>query len=112
MRKNYLDNLRNMMILLLFPVHTFMIWNNFGMKFYIWDYPNKLLSTLIVIVNPWFMPLLFAIAGISARYSLMKRSKINFFIERVKKLLIPFVIGLVFFVPVPTQILLHIFLHI
>ena len=30
MRKHYLDNLRTIMILLLFPVHTFMIWNNYG----------------------------------------------------------------------------------
>lgn len=29
-RKHYIDNLRNMTILLLFPVHTFMIWNDFG----------------------------------------------------------------------------------
>ncbi len=36
MRKHYLDNLRTVMILLLFPVHTFMIWNNYGTKFYVW----------------------------------------------------------------------------
>ena len=35
-RKHYIDNLRNLAILLLFPVHTFMIWNNFGSRFYIW----------------------------------------------------------------------------
>jgi glucans biosynthesis protein C len=102
MRKNYLDNLRNMMILLLFPVHTFMIWNNFGRKFYIWAGADKILSTLIVAVNPWFMPLLFAVAGISARYSLLKRSKKEFLVERVKKLLVPFITGLVFLVPVQT----------
>lgn len=36
-RKHYIDNLRNLAILLLFPVHTFMIWNNFGSRFYIWQ---------------------------------------------------------------------------
>jgi glucans biosynthesis protein C len=102
MRKNYLDNVRNIVILLLFPVHTFMVWNNFGSRFYIWAGANKILSTLIVAVNPWFMPLLFAVAGISARYSLQKRSKKEFFAERVKKLLIPFIAGLVLLVPVQT----------
>lgn len=102
MRKNYLDNVRNIVILLLFPVHTFMVWNNFGSRFYIWAGANKILSTLIVAVNPWFMPLLFVIAGISARYSLQKRSKKEFFAERVKKLLLPFITGLVFLVPVQT----------
>ena len=70
MRKNYIDNLRNYAILLLFPVHTFMIWNNFGSRFYVWMGENRLLSTLIVLVNPWFMPLLFVLAGMSARYAL------------------------------------------
>lgn len=90
MRKHYIDNLRNMTILLLFPVHTFMIWNDFGSRFYIWQGENRLLSTLIVLVNPWFMPLLFVIAGMSARYALEKRSGKDYVIQRVHKLLIPY----------------------
>ena len=102
MRKHYIDNLRNLTILLLFPVHTFMIWNDFGSKFYVWQGENKLLSTLIVLVNPWFMPLLFVLAGMSARYSLKKRSNKEFVIQRVHKLLIPFLCGLVLLVPIQT----------
>lgn len=90
------------MILLLFPVHTFMIWNDFGTKFYVWNGENKLLSTLIVLVNPWFMSLLFVIAGICARYSLEKRSAKEFVYERISKLLIPFVSGMIFLVPIQT----------
>lgn len=90
MRKHYIDNLRNMTILLLFPVHTFMVWNDFGSRFYIWQGENRLLSTLIVLVNPWFMPLLFVIAGMSARYALEKRSGKDYVIQRVHKLLIPY----------------------
>lgn len=102
MRKYYLDNLRNFTILLLFPVHTFMIWNDFGLKFYVWGGENRVISTLIVLINPWFMPLLFVIAGISARYSLKKRSVREFCRERVNKLLVPFVAGTVLLVPVQT----------
>lgn len=102
MRKNYLDNLRNLVILLLFPVHTFMVWNDFGLKFYIWGGENKVLSTLIVLVNPWFMPLLFVIAGISARFSLEKRTVKEFCRERVNKLLIPFIAGTILLVPIQT----------
>ncbi len=36
-RKHYIDNLRNITILLLFPVHTFMIWNDFGSGCIIWE---------------------------------------------------------------------------
>ncbi len=102
MRRNYIDNLRNLTILLLFPVHTFMIWNNFGSSFYIWLGESKILSTLIVLVNPWFMPILFVLSGMSARYALEKRSTKEFVIQRVNKLLIPFIGGMVFLVPFQT----------
>lgn len=102
MRKCYIDNIRNGVILLLFPVHTFMIWNDFGKGFYIWAGESRILSTLIVLVNPWFMPVLFVLAGISARYSLQKRSAREFTIERIRRLLVPFLGGLVLLVPFQT----------
>lgn len=101
-RKNYIDNLRNLTILLLFPVHTFMIWNDFGSRFYIWQGENKILSTLIVLVNPWFMPILFVLAGMSARYALEKRTYREFIIQRVSKLLLPFIVGMILLVPFQT----------
>ncbi len=102
MRKHYIDNLRNMTILLLFPVHTFMIWNDFGSGFYVWLGENRILSTLIVLVNPWFMPLLFVLAGMSARYALEKRTVKEFVFQRIDKLLIPFIAGILLFVPFQT----------
>lgn len=101
-RDHYIDNLRSISILLLFPVHTFMIWNNFGSGFYVWLEENKIYSTLIVLINPWFMPLLFLLAGISARLSLEKRTTKEFVIQRINKLLIPFIAGMVFLVPIQT----------
>lgn len=101
-RKHYIDNLRNLTILLLFPVHTFMIWNNFGSRFYIWQGESKIISTLIVLVNPWFMPILFVLAGMSARYALQKRTTKEFIMQRISKLLIPFVSGLILLVPFQT----------
>ena len=52
MRKHYIDNIRIIIILMLFPYHTFMIWNNYGTKFYVWGGNNNILSTLIVLVAP------------------------------------------------------------
>ncbi len=101
-RNHYIDNLRSISILLLFPVHTFMIWNNFGSGFYIWLGESKIYSTLIVLINPWFMPLLFLLAGISAKLSLEKRTVKEFIKQRINKLLIPFVSGMVFLVPIQT----------
>ena len=101
-RKAYIDNLRNLTILLLFPVHTFMIWNDFGSGFYIWQGENRILSTLIVLVNPWFMPILFVLAGISAGYALKKYTVKEFIRHRTVKLLVPFLLGLVILVPFQT----------
>jgi len=98
-RKYYIDNLRNSTILLLFPVHTFMVWNDFGSRFYIWQEENKILSTCIVLVTPWFMPLLFVLAGMSARYALEKKTNKMFCLQRAGRLMVPFVFGLIVLVP-------------
>ena len=102
MRKHYIDNIRIMIILMLIPYHTFMIWNNYGTKFYVWGGNNNILSTLIVLVAPWFMPILFVIAGISTRYSLKKRSTKAYIKERIQKLLVPFICGTILLVPFQT----------
>lgn len=102
MRKHYLDNIRSIIILLLFPYHTFMVWNNYGTKFYIWGGDNNILSSLIVLVGSWFMPVLFVIAGMSTRYSLEKRNSKEFIEERIKKIFIPFVTSLILFIPFQT----------
>ncbi len=102
MRKHYLDNIRIIIILFLIPYHTLMIWNNFGSKFYIWDGNNKILSSIIVLLSSWIMPVLFVIAGISSRYSLEKRDTKNFLKERIRKLLLPLISGLVLLIPFQT----------
>ncbi len=93
MRKYYLDNIRTIIILLLFPIHTFMIWNDFGIKYYIWGGNSRIISSIIVFFNPWIMPVLFLIAGMSMRYSLEKRSKKEYVKERCNKLLLPIISG-------------------
>lgn len=110
-RKHDIDNLRSLAILLLFPVHTFMIWNDFGTKFYIWVADNRIFSTAIVLINPWFMPLLFVLAGMSARYALHKRTVREFVMQRVRKLLIPFLCGMVMLVPFQTYYARKYFQH-
>lgn len=95
LRKNYIDNLRWGCILLLIPFHAAMAWNSWGEGNYIWFNSNKCLSTFIMFISPWYMPLLFILAGMSAKYSLNKRTESDFIKERIKKLLIPFFIGMV-----------------
>ena len=101
-RNYYLDYLRIISILLLFPVHTLMVWNDYGQKFYVWGGNNRVLSSLIILINPWFMPILFVIAGMCARYSLENRTTKQFIVERVKKLFVPLVSGVILLVPFQT----------
>lgn len=104
MRKNFIDNIRIICIMLLFPFHTCMIYNNWGEIYYITGKPYSLPSYFVSIVYPWWMTLLFTIAGISSFYAFKKRSIQQYTYERVKKLLIPLLVGLVLIVPIQSYI--------
>jgi len=56
----------------------------------------------IVAVSPWFMPLLFVIAGISSTYALNKRTNRAYIKERIYKLFIPLIAGILLAVPAQT----------
>lgn len=101
MRKHYIDNIRTLGILLLFPFHTCRIFNSFE-TFYVVGKPNIICDTFISISTEWFMPLLFAITGISASLALAKCSTKQFVKERFSKLFIPFIFGVILTVPIQT----------
>ncbi len=100
MRKHYIDNLRWITLLLLIPYHTAMAWNVWNEPNYIFFEPNRLISSIVVFFSPFFMPLLFVLAGISTKYALRKRTGREYLAERAKKLLVPFVFGTVVLMPV------------
>lgn len=104
MRKHYIDNLRWITLILLIPYHAAMAWNIWGEPNYIFFEGNKIISSTVVFLSPYFMPVMFLIAGISARLSLQKRTVRQYISERFKKLLIPFVFGTVFIMPLMTYI--------
>ncbi len=99
MRKHFIDNLRWIVILLLIPYHAAQSFNTWGELNYICFSPNKILSSFIVFLSPYYMPLMFLLAGMSTKYALKKRSYKQFLLERIKRLLIPFVFGTLAFCP-------------
>jgi len=103
-RKHYLDNLRAFTIVLLFPFHIFMIYNNWGEAFYLHGKDILITSVFNIIASFWMMPLLFAVAGISSRYALEKRSAGEYTKERVSKLLIPLIFGVLLVIPIQPYI--------
>lgn len=102
MRKNYIDNLRWMAILLLIPYHAAMAWNVWQEPNYIFFDGNQIISSIIVFLSPYFIPLLFLLAGISTKFALEKRTVKQYFSDRAKKLLVPFIFGTLFLMPIMT----------
>lgn len=99
MRRNEIDWIRNIGVLLLFMFHTASIFTYYE-PWYIWSESKSWLATIIFILCiPWHMPVLFFLAGASTRFSLSSRSGKKYIGERVKRLLIPFVLGMLILVP-------------
>jgi hypothetical protein len=99
MRKFFIDNLRWMIIVLLIPYHAAQAFNTWGELNYITFSPNRPISSLIVFLSPYYMPLMFLLAGMSTNYALKKRTYRQFVLERIKRLLVPFVFGTIFLCP-------------
>jgi fucose 4-O-acetylase-like acetyltransferase len=101
-RKHWIDNLRWVTVLLVLFYHVFYFYNNkgvFGGIGGFGTYPEckQYQDVVMYILYPWFMPLLFLLAGVSARYALQKQSAKEWFKVRTRKLLVPGTIGLFVF---------------
>lgn len=95
MRKTYLDTVRWATVLLVLVYHVCYIFNGVGVPGGIPGAESiPALDAAASMVYPWFMALLFVVAGISARYSLQKRTARQFLKERAVKLLVPSTLGL------------------
>ena len=102
MRKHWMDNLRWVTVLLVLFYHVIYFYNNkgvFGGIGGFGEYPQvpQYQDVVMYILYPFFMPLLFLLAGISARYALEKKSAKEWFKARTRKLLVPGTIGLFVF---------------
>lgn len=99
MRRHWIDNLRWVTVLLVLLYHVIYFYNNKGVFGGIGGFGDgpQYQDVIMYILYPWFMPLLFLLAGISARYALDKHSAKEWFKARTRKLLVPGTIGLFVF---------------
>lgn len=95
-RKIYLDNLRILTVLLVMIYHVFYLFNGVGVLggFSVED-SIGLFDSFCTLVYPWFMILLFCIAGICAKYSILRRGAKKFIKERATKLIVPSTLGII-----------------
>lgn len=94
MRKHYLDNIRWATVLLVLAYHVCYLFNGVRVFGAVPGAKNiPLFDYLACAVYPWFMALLFVIAGMSARYALQGQTGKAFLKKRAVKLLAPSLLG-------------------
>ncbi len=97
MRRHDLDWLRVLVFALLIFYHV-------GMLFVPWGFHiknNSIYEWLFYpmwFLNQWRLPILFVISGMGTYYALQKRTAVQFSLERIKRLLLPLVFGMLFIV--------------
>ena len=95
MRKLFLDNIRWITVLIVLLYHVLWIFNSLGILGGVGKLrDNQPWDFLCTIIYPWFMILLFLIAGISAKYALNKQTDNIFIKNKIDKLLVPSTLGI------------------
>jgi surface polysaccharide O-acyltransferase-like enzyme len=102
-RRPELDALRLLVIFGLIPIHAAYIFTDL-FDFYVRTPTPNTALTVFVLMAFWAMPLLFMTSGMTLSHALRKRSPAAFVVERTKRLLVPFIFGVVVVIPPLTYI--------
>ncbi|EOS77106.1 hypothetical protein C819_01132 [Lachnospiraceae bacterium 10-1] len=98
MRKYYIDNIRWITIILVVIYHVIYMFNGIATAGVTGPFHEKQYQDSIqYILYPWFMILLFILAGMNSRYYLENHTIKEFVRSRTRKLLVPSTIGLLVF---------------
>jgi glucans biosynthesis protein C len=98
-RRHEIDVLRALATLLLIVFHTGMVFTTFDV-FHIQNADrNDFIAEILAFIHQWHMPLFFLLAGMSAWYALSRRTAREFRVERVKRLFVPLVFGVLVIIP-------------
>jgi glucan biosynthesis protein C len=105
-RRIYLDLWRVALVFGLIFFHTARIFDTLPLPEGVKNEPGSLTATLLVaFFSLWGIPLMMAISGFTLWHSLRKRTGTIFLRERVQRLLVPFVFGVLAIVPL--QVYFH-----
>jgi glucan biosynthesis protein C len=97
-RLHYLDWLRVLAILMVFLFHAVHVFDEGG-----WHIKNaeqsEIITIVVVLVGLWGMPFFFMVAGSASWFALQRRTPRQYATERIKRLLIPYLVGTLLFSP-------------
>lgn len=93
-----------MTVSLLIIYHAAMAHNTWGEANYICLGESGPASFIVVFISPWFMPLMFLLAGMSSRFSIRRRGYGVFLRERALRLELPLILGILIINPILSYI--------
>jgi hypothetical protein len=97
-RRRDLDAMGGLVVLGLIFFHSARIFDTGD--FYVKNEPTSdLVTAVLAFAVTWAMPLMFLMAGMAVWYSLRKRTAGQFAMERIRRLLIPLVFGILVLIP-------------
>jgi len=98
-RLHYLDWLRVILILGVFVYHAVSPFRA-GLDWHITNPERSVtVTSILIFIWPWALPLFFLVAGAASRFALRRRSNRQYVSERVARLLIPFIVGSILLSP-------------
>jgi glucan biosynthesis protein C len=99
-RRHDIDWLRLLAVFFLFSFHTARVFDTYEINYVQNAEPSAGITALFVHgFNPWHMQLFFTLAGMSSFFALRFRSGKEYLRERFRRLLIPFIFGVLVIVP-------------
>lgn len=103
-RRHELDWLRVLAVFGLIPFHVAIIFTTGPGDYVKNGERSDVLGVLAAFVTFWGIPLIFLVAGASVWFALGTRSPTQYLGERIKRLLIPFIFGVLVIVPVQVYV--------
>lgn len=98
MRKRYIDNIRWITVALVVIYHVFYAFNGVGVPGGVGAFSDvQYRDSVLYMIYPWFMLLLFVVSGMSARFYLNTHTCREFIKSKTIKLLVPSTVGLFVF---------------
>lgn len=103
-RRHELDWLRTAAVFGLIPFHTAIIFTTGSYDYVKNAQTSAFMDLLTSFVSIWGIPLLFLVAGGASRFALASRGVGRYLNERVARLLVPFIFGMLLIVPLQIYI--------